>query len=66
MRQPIQLCERVQPEGGLRADTRARLLWLSALGSLALVVATGCGHHHHRVQVTAQQTAPPQTEQAQT
>jgi rare lipoprotein A len=41
------------------ATSRRRLLWLQALVSLTLIIATGCGHHHNRVQPTAQQTAPP-------
>jgi len=63
------MSETYQPGNASSAATRPRLLWLSALGSLALLVATGCGHHRNKVQVTAQQTAPPPpttTQQTQT
>jgi rare lipoprotein A len=55
----------LQPGNAPNAAGRPRLLWLPALGSLALVIATGCGHHRNKVQVTAQQTAPPPPPTAQ-
>ena len=38
---------------------------LVALLSLGVIATTGCGHHRHRPQVTAQQTAPPAAQQTQ-
>jgi rare lipoprotein A len=36
----------------------SRAVWAQAIFSLALVFASGCGHHRKTVQPTAQQTAP--------
>jgi rare lipoprotein A len=59
------MSETFQLGNAASAARRPRLLWLPALGSLALLVATGCGHHRRNVQVTAQQTAPPPPTAAQ-
>jgi len=48
-----------------QATNRPGLRLLTALFSLTLLIATGCSHHRNRVQVTAQQTAPSEPEQAQ-
>jgi rare lipoprotein A len=53
------MSETLQPGVAPRAANRPNLPLLPALISLMLVVASGCGHHHNRVQPTAQQTAPP-------
>jgi rare lipoprotein A len=45
--------------------SRVRLLLLPALVSLAMVFASGCGHHRNTVQPAAQQTAPASSSQAQ-
>ncbi len=44
---------------------RARLPLLAAIATLALVFASGCGHHRNRVQPVAQQTAPAAQEESQ-
>lgn len=61
------MSEVFQPGDAPRTARWPRLPLLPALLSLTLVIATGCGHHRNKVQVTAQQTAPPPpaTEQAQ-
>lgn len=52
--------------GGIRAIHRRqtalkviRLAQIPAFAALVLGFATGCGHHHHPVQATSRQTAPP-------
>jgi rare lipoprotein A len=44
-------------------SARPKLALVAALLPLAMVIATGCGHHRKIVQPTAQQTAPPPTAQ---
>lgn len=44
------------------SETARPTTLLPALISLTLIFAAGCGHHHNRVQTTAQQTAPAEQE----
>ncbi len=55
-------------KGSQPGDATCMARWprLEALLCLMLVVATGCGHHRNKVQVTARQTAPPAATTAQT
>jgi rare lipoprotein A len=46
------------------SETARPTTLLPALISLTLIFAAGCGHHHNRVQTTAQQTAPAEQEPA--
>ena len=48
------------PRGTAKA-VRARMpaVLLGVAVSLTVMMSAGCGHHHNRVQTTAQQTAPP-------
>jgi rare lipoprotein A len=41
------------------APARTPAVLLGAAAALTLAMTAGCGHHHNRVQTTAQQTAPP-------
>jgi rare lipoprotein A len=45
--------------------SRVRILLLPALVPLAMIFASGCGHHRNATQPTAQQTAPASGSQAQ-
>jgi rare lipoprotein A len=59
------MSESLQLSVAPRTVNGQRLRLLSVLSSFAIVIATGCGHHRNKVQVTAQQSAPAQTEQPQ-
>ena len=55
-----------QPVQSARAARHPGVPCRAVLLSLGILVATGCGHHRNRVQVTAQQSAPPPPQASQT